>query len=106
MTEPKGGFLRTNDPVHDRWYSRDVVVIGAARGLSDVAPYFIDAEASKGLEAWPRGGLTVLSFPNNHLVYAITWFGLAVVLLATIVVAWRGERRGWRTNWTNQLSAP
>lgn len=106
MTEPKGGFLRTNDPPDDRWYSRDVAAIAAARGLSNVAPYFIDAEASMGAENWPRGGLTALRFPNNHLVYAITWFGLAIMLLGTLVVAWRGERRGWRSHWSNRLTSP
>jgi len=79
VTEPGGGFLRHNDPGADRWYSRDVAAIAAKRGLSDVAPYFIDAAATPGA-AWPRGGLTVVSFRNNHLIYALTWFGLAALL--------------------------
>jgi len=79
VTEPGGGFLRHNDPGADRWYSRDVAAIAAKRGLSDVAPYFIDAAATPGA-AWPRGGLTIVSFRNNHLIYALTWFGLAALL--------------------------
>lgn len=80
LTEPKGGFLRANDPVADRWRSRDVAAIARARGLDgDVAPYFIDAAASPGQSDWPRGGLTVVRFNNNHLVYALTWFGLALL---------------------------
>jgi len=79
VTEPGGGFLRHNDPGADRWYSRDVAAIVAKRGLSDVAPYFIDAAATPGA-TWPRGGLTVVSFRNNHLIYALTWFGLAALL--------------------------
>lgn len=79
VTEPGGGFLRSNDPAADRWYSRDVAAIAAKRRLSDVAPYFIDAIAAPGA-SWPRGGLTVVSFRNNHLVYALTWFGLAALL--------------------------
>jgi surfeit locus 1 family protein len=80
ITEPKGRFLRPNDPVQDRWYSRDVAAIAATRGLTGVAPYFIDAEAGTDPDAWPRGGLTVLDFPNNHLLYALTWFSLALML--------------------------
>jgi surfeit locus 1 family protein len=80
MTEPKGRFLRSNDPVQDRWYSRDIAAIATTRGLTGVAPYFIDAEAGTDPEAWPRGGLTVLDFPNNHLLYAVTWFSLALML--------------------------
>ena len=39
------------------------------------------------------GGLTVLSFPNNHLVYAITWYGLALMLLVGVALVVREERR-------------
>lgn len=43
MTEPKGGFLRDNNPADDRWYSRDVAAISASRHLDgDAAPFFID----------------------------------------------------------------
>ena len=95
MSEPKGRFLRPNDPAADRWYSRDVAAIAAARGLTDAAPYFIDAEARPNTETWPRAGLTVLSFPNNHLLYALTWFSLALMLAGTIlyngVKEWRGR---------------
>jgi surfeit locus 1 family protein len=78
-SEPGGGFLRSNVPAEDRWHSRDVAAIAARRGLTDVAPYFIDAVADPQVE-WPRGGLTIVSFRNNHLVYALTWFGLALLL--------------------------
>ena len=87
LSEPKGGFLRANDPAQDRWYSRDTAAIGAVRGINGVAPYFVDADA--GLASWPRGGLTVIAFPNNHLVYALTWFGLALTLAAGTIAAGR-----------------
>ena len=80
ITEPGGGFLRRNDPGADRWYSRDVAAIAAARGLDDVAPYFIDADASSERADVPVGGLTVVTFRNHHLIYALTWFGLAGML--------------------------
>lgn len=80
LTEPRGGFLRSNDPAAGRWFSRDVEAIAAARGLSGAAPYFVDAEADPAAGAWPVGGLTVVSFHNNHLVYALTWFGLAAMV--------------------------
>ena len=47
ITEPRGAFLRHNNPAANQWYSRDVQAIAAARGLSHVAPYFIDAEANR-----------------------------------------------------------
>ncbi|PIK73548.1 Surfeit locus 1 family protein [Methylobacterium frigidaeris] len=79
LPEPGGGFLRSNDPAHDRWYSRDVAAIAAAKGLGPVAPYFIDADASANRPGGPVGGLTVVAFRNHHLIYALTWFGLAAL---------------------------
>ncbi len=88
LTEPGGGFLRSNDPAGDRWYSRDLAAIAEARHLGRVAPYFIDA--SEPRTGWPRGGMTVVRFRNSHLVYALTWFGLALLVA---VMAWRVRRR-------------
>jgi surfeit locus 1 family protein len=94
ISEPKGSFLRANDPRQDRWYSRDVAAIGRARQLEGLAPYFIDARASDEGEGQPVGGLTVLTFPNNHLQYAITWFSLAgLAALATVRLARAGARK-------------
>lgn len=88
MTEAHGGFLRTNDPAADRWFSRDVAAMAAKRDLNNVAPYFIDAAA--GLEdGGPIGGLTIVSFTNNHLVYSITWFVLSAMTLVAAVSIWR-----------------
>lgn len=81
MSEPGGGFLRTNDPAADRWYSRDVAAIAAARHLGPVAPFFIDADARPNPGGYPVGGLTVIRFANSHLVYALTWFGLAGICI-------------------------
>lgn len=86
ITEPDGGFLRSNDPAADRWFSRDVAAIAQAQALGRVAPYFIDADAAANPGGYPVGGLTVLSFPDNHLAYALTWAALAGLCL---FAAWR-----------------
>jgi surfeit locus 1 family protein len=80
QSEPGGGFLRSNDPGGARWYSRDVQAIAEDKGVGNAAPFFIDAEATPP-GTYPIGGLTVLSFSNNHLVYALTWFALALMLV-------------------------
>ena len=96
MSEPGGAYLRSNEPASERWYSRDVAAIASARGLSDVAPYFIDADASEGQSGGaPMGGLTVIRFANNHLQYALTWFGLALMLAGGAFLVLRHEWR-WR----------
>ncbi|WP_426410209.1 SURF1 family protein [Bradyrhizobium ganzhouense] len=90
ITEPKGGFLRDNVPQHNRWYSRDVAAIAAARDLQNVAPFFVDADAGSQSGSGPIGGLTVVRFPNNHLIYALTWFALAFMLAGRLFVTFRG----------------
>lgn len=87
LTQPDGAFLRSNDPAADRWFSRDVAAIAQARGVAGAAPYFIDADA--GGPGQPIGGLTVISFPNNHLQYALTWFAMAAGLAFLTVRALR-----------------
>jgi surfeit locus 1 family protein len=98
ITEPKGWFLRRNAPAANLWYSRDVQAIALARGLSRVAPYFIDAEASGDATAAPGaaapiGGLTVIAFRNTHLAYALTWYGLALMVVGGAWIVIREERR-------------
>ncbi|KAA0581934.1 SURF1 family protein [Azospirillum sp. B21] len=97
LTEPKGGFLRSNDPAAGRWYSRDVAAIAAAKGVAEVAPYFapyfIDADSTRNPGGWPVGGLTVVSFPNSHLGYALTWFALDLMLIAAVLFVIRSELR-------------
>ena len=102
MTEPAGGFLRSNNPAGDRWYSRDVLAIAAARGLSSVAPFFIDADATPNPGGWPVGGLTVVVFRNTHLVYALTWFTLAFMAGGAVVLI--GSDR-WRRRVTGTPKA-
>ena len=97
INEPGGGFLRDNDPAGNRWYSRDVAAIGAARGLAHVAPYFVDAGKDQDPQAAPEravGGLTVISFQNNHLVYALTWYALALMVAGAL---WWAGRYGSTT---------
>ena len=112
MTEPGGGFLRRNDPAADRWFSRDVQAIAAARGLAEVAPFFIDedAPAPQSMNAaaeprWPAAGLTVIAFHNNHLVYALTWYALALMVAGAAWLVVRTERRQRRRGVTETENA-
>jgi len=100
MTEIAGS-LRKNDPSRNYWYTRDTHALAQARGLGQarVAPYFVDADAPTALATGPvageqpTGGLTVISFVNNHLVYAITWYALALMVAAATVWVIRDARK-------------
>lgn len=110
LSEPGGRVLRRNDPAADRWYSRELPALAAARGLGPVAPFFVDMTAfvprsanadgppgngmvAAGSTAWPRTGLTLLRFRNHHLGYALTWFALALMSAGAAVCVVRDTRR-------------
>ena len=76
-----GSFTPPPDLAHRIWYARDLASIAATDHLTLSAPVVIEADATPNPGGWPRGGQTVVSFRNQHLSYAVTWFGLAVVLL-------------------------
>ena len=44
-----------------------------------VAPVYVDLPAGPA-GSLPQGGETVVEFPNNHLGYAITWYGFALIV--------------------------
>ena len=91
LSHPGGGVFRDNVPAENRWYSRDVQAMAERQGLSPVAPYFVDVQAT--VSELPVGGLTVIQFRNNHLVYAITWFALAFGMLLAAWLVLRDSRR-------------
>jgi surfeit locus 1 family protein len=62
--------------------------------LTPFAPFYVDLPAGAPGQL-PQGGETVVSFPNNHFGYALTWYGFAIVALVMLVFwLWRQARRG------------
>lgn len=88
--------LRDNVPAEDRWYLRIPEEMSAARTVQGpVAPFFIDAQDRIDTGNWPVPGMTVIHFPDNHLSYALTWFGMALLALLAAGFVLRSEfRRG------------
>ena len=76
-----GFFTPKPDAAGNVWYARDLGGMTAADGIRLAAPVVIEADATPNPGGWPKGGQTVVDFPNNHLSYAITWFGLAAGLI-------------------------
>lgn len=80
ITEPEGTLLEKNNPAAARWYSRDIGAISDHVGMKSERAYFLDLEAVNSTDTWPRAGLTILKFRNNHLAYALTWYAMALLL--------------------------
>lgn len=89
-SQKRDPFVPADEPAKGEWFTRDIAGIAAAKGLERVAPFIVDADAVPNYTEGPRGGLTVVSFPNRHLEYAVTWFGLAATLIGVYVAfVWR-----------------
>jgi surfeit locus 1 family protein len=85
MAEGRSWFTPADDPARHLWQTRDPAAIAKAYGLSRAAPFFVDADDAPNPGGLPQGGETKLVFPNRHLEYALTWFGLALALIAVFV---------------------
>ena len=90
--EEAGLFTPADDPQHNVWYRRDPVAIAQAKGWGAVPPFYIEQDAPQ-LAGAPKVGRLVVNLPNNHLQYAITWFGLAGALAGVYLVWLRGRTR-------------
>ncbi|MCF3580043.1 SURF1 family protein [Planktothrix agardhii 1811] len=77
-----GWFSATDDPAGRRFYTFDPPAIGAALGLPAVAPFGLVALGEPGF--LPEPARTLPRPTNNHLGYAITWYGLALSLLGVL----------------------
>jgi surfeit locus 1 family protein len=96
MPEDSGYFAPANDPAKNAWYRRDANEIATARGLKRAAPFTIDADSTPNPGGLPQGGDTRVVFTNNHLQYAVTWFGIALALIGVFgAFAW--QRIGLKT---------
>jgi surfeit locus 1 family protein len=84
-------FTPADDPGHNLWFARDPAAIAAAKGLDPkttaAAPFYIEQEAPPPPGGLPQPGRLVVALPDNHLQYALTWYGLAAVL-AVVFGAW------------------
>jgi surfeit locus 1 family protein len=78
--EKPGLFTPAGDPVHNIWFARDPAAMAAAMGIG-VAPFYVELESPEPSGGLPHAGRLRPNLPNNHLSYALTWFGLAAVLV-------------------------
>jgi surfeit locus 1 family protein len=97
LAEKPSFIVPDNDPAKNMFYWKDLPAMTATAGLpagATVLPFFVDADAAANPGGLPVGGVTLINLPNNHFQYALTWYGLALVLL---VVAGARLKGRWRS---------
>jgi surfeit locus 1 family protein len=85
--ETRGLFTPDDDPKTNVWYLRDQKAITAAKKWDAPAPFYIEQESPVPPGGLPKPGKLIVSLPDDHLQYAITWFGLALGL-AGVYMTW------------------
>ena len=92
--EPRNNFTPADTPEKGLWYTRDPAAMAAALALPRPAPFSVDADATPVPGGWPKAGVTVVSIRNDHLSYALTWYGLALTLVIFVgFMVWRSRKR-------------
>jgi surfeit locus 1 family protein len=83
-----------NQPGQNLWYWRDILAMAQALGVSAPAPSFLMLERPAPPPGGPTPAAIPADIPNNHLQYAITWFGLALALAGVYLASLWTRRRG------------
>lgn len=80
-----GLFSAADDAAQRLFYTLNPAAIGAALGLPRVAPFTLVAMGPPPPSGYPDPAQHLPRPPNNHLQYALTWYGLAGVLVVVFV---------------------
>jgi cytochrome oxidase assembly protein ShyY1 len=90
----KAGALTPSESLTKRlWFTRDHLAMARGLGWNAVAPFYIDLELPVPASGVPKPGPLEVHLKDDHLQYAITWFGLAGAVVIAFGVWWRGQRR-------------
>jgi surfeit locus 1 family protein len=84
--DSRSWFSPSDDPAHNLWFLRDPASIAAAKGLKDVAPFYVEQESPVPPGGFPQPGKLEIRLRNEHLQYVVTWYGLALVLVVVFAV--------------------
>jgi surfeit locus 1 family protein len=74
-------FTPADEPAKNLWFSADPQAMAKAKGLGAVAPFYVEQESPVPPGGLPQPGKLRVTLPDNHLQYALTWYGLALVLV-------------------------
>jgi cytochrome oxidase assembly protein ShyY1 len=95
--EAAGALTPREDAVKRLWFTRDHLAMARALGWNAdgkiLAPFYIDLESPAPESGIPKPGALTVHLKDDHLQYAITWFGLAGVMAIAFAVWWRTQRR-------------
>jgi cytochrome oxidase assembly protein ShyY1 len=90
--ESPGMLTPAQNPAARLWFVRDHRAMAKALGWGEVAPFYIDLEAPVPESGIPKPGPLDVHLKDDHLQYAVTWFGLAAVVMIAFAIWARGPK--------------
>ncbi|WLS04668.1 SURF1 family protein [Shinella oryzae] len=89
LAEKPSSIVPENDLAKNIFYWKDLDAMAASTGIAAdrLVPFFIDAGDAPNPKGLPIGAVTQFDLPNNHLQYAVTWYGLAAALVGVALYA-------------------
>ncbi len=94
--EAGSAFVSDHDAAGDVWMVRDPVAMAQRKGWGAVAPFYVEQEAPVPPGGLPHPAPLKVHLRNDHLQYAITWYGLAAVLVVMFAI-WAVRHRRDKT---------
>ena len=95
--EADGMLTPPENPAKRLWFTRDHLAMARALGWDQrggpVAPFYIDLEQPVPANGIPKPGRLEVHLKDDHMQYAITWFGLAGAVVIAFAVWLFGQRR-------------
>jgi cytochrome oxidase assembly protein ShyY1 len=95
--EAKGMLTPAENAAKRLWFTRDHLAMARALGWGEggkvVAPFYIDLESPLPESGIPKPGPLKVHLKDDHMQYAVTWFGLAGAVMIAFAVWWRAQRR-------------
>jgi cytochrome oxidase assembly protein ShyY1 len=95
--ETAGALTPSENVARRLWFTRDHLAIARALGWGEggkaIAPFYVDLESPVPESGIPKPGPLTVHLKDDHMQYAITWFGLAFAVAIAFGVWWRAQRR-------------
>jgi surfeit locus 1 family protein len=95
LAEKPSAIVPENDIAKNIFYWKDLDAMAATTDIpaDRLVPFFVDAGDAPNPKGMPIGAVTQFDLPNNHLQYAVTWYGLALALLLVSVTYFFRRKR-------------
>jgi len=91
--ETPGALDAENDIAANIWFTRDIAAMISLSGEGDYLSLYLERDGPVAQEYWPKPDVAGVTLVNNHLDYALTWFGLGIVLVGVYLAFHKAQGR-------------